>query len=161
MGKKWGSNEEIRIGDVFRSWIFWDDFPWVTDYYQVTALRGKTQVVLRALCTEFLFQGGSEEDHLRWLRAKQIRPLPGRFLPEKELGWVQIYKKGKILSYPEGEVTAWVHPVKEPDGRIQLVEVGWEKGVCFSMEYPEDWVPRDAEAINEPDEEEDCGEKER
>ena len=49
MGSKWGSNEGIRIGDIFACWCG----PYVdrpeTNYYQVTALRGRTQVVLRPL----------------------------------------------------------------------------------------------------------------
>jgi len=49
MGSKWGSNEDIHIGDIFQCWFG----PYVgqpdSDYYQVAALRGRTQVVLRPL----------------------------------------------------------------------------------------------------------------
>lgn len=61
MGRKWGSNESIRIGDIFEcisvlsSWAR-------PEYYQVVALRGRTQVMLHAIRSETYINEGIAED---------------------------------------------------------------------------------------------------
>jgi len=79
MGNKWGSNEGIRTGDIFGCWYG----PYVvrpdSDYYQVAALRGKTQVVLRPLRMETYINEGIEKDSpLYWLRERK-RPVVSQY----------------------------------------------------------------------------------
>lgn len=51
MGNKWGSNEGICVGDIFECMFG----PYLgapdSDYYQVAALRGRTQAAFRPLRT--------------------------------------------------------------------------------------------------------------
>lgn len=116
MGSKWGSNEGIRIGDIFACWCG----PYVdrpeTNYYQVTALRGRTQVVLRPL------------------RMEQGRPLPGQFMTAGELVTLVRYEHGKEIRRIGEEVIAWVLPYKTVEGEFLLNEVRWRS--VFSQVLP-------------------------
>lgn len=107
MGNKWGSNEGIHVGDIFECMCG----PYSGDpdsyYYQVTALRGRAQVVLRPL------------------RAERKRPLPGQFLTEDEVSAMVRYERGREIRRTGLEVTAWVHPVRTAEGGVQLQEVRW------------------------------------
>ena len=125
MSKKWGSNEGIRIGDIFWCWCG----PYVgqpdSDYYQIVALRGKTQVVLRPLRMETYINDGIEKDSpLYWLRERK-RPLPGQFMTADELVAMARYERGKEIRRTGEEVTAWVLPDKTVEGRLLLQEVRW------------------------------------
>ena len=151
MGSKWGSNEGIRIGDIFWCWCGpYADQP-ASDYYQVVALRGKTQVVLRPLRTErYINEGIEEGSPLHWNR-EQERPLPGQFLTASELIAMARYERGKEIMRTGEEVTAWVLPERTVEGRLLLQEVRW--GSTFSLAHPEDWEPWDAETIQRLEEE--------
>ena len=110
MGKKWGSNEDIRIGDVFECWDGPDMLQPDSDYYQVVALRGKTQVVLRPLQMEtYINEGIAEDSPLHWRRERK-RPLPGRFMTAEHLTALVRYERGKEIRRTGEEVTAWVLP---------------------------------------------------
>ncbi len=151
MSKKWGSNEGIRIGDIFWCWCG----PYVgqpdSDYYQIVALRGKTQVVLRPLRMETYINDGIEKDSpLYWLRERK-RPLPGQFMTADELVAMARYERGKEIRRTGEEVTAWVLPDKTVEGRLLLQEVRW--GSIFSLARPEDWEAWDAETIRRMEEE--------
>lgn len=152
MSKKWGSNEDIRIGDIFWCWCG----PYAgqpdSDYYQIVALRGKTQVVLRPLRMETYINDGIEKDRpLYWLRERK-RPLPGQFMTADELVARARYERGKEIRRAGEEVTAWILPDKTVEGRLLLQEVRW--GAIFSLARPEDWEPWDAETIRRMEEEE-------
>lgn len=132
MGKKWGSNEGIRIGDIFECW----GSPYLdqpdSNYYQVVALRGKTQVVLRPLqMATYINEGIAEDSPLHWRRERK-RPLPGRFMTAEHL-------------------IVWVLPDRTIEGRPQLREVRWN--AIYSLALPEDWEPWDAETIKQLEEE--------
>ena len=151
MGKKWGSNEGIRIGDIFECW----DGPYLdrpdSDYYQVVALRGKTQMVLRPLQMEtYINEGIAEDSPLHWRRERK-RPLPGRFMTAEHLIARVRYERGKEIRRTGEEVTAWVLPGRTIEGRPQLREVRW--GAIYSLALPEDWEPWDAETIKQLEEE--------
>lgn len=147
MGQKWGSNKGIHIGDIFECWCG----PYAgrpdSDYYQVAALRGRTQVVLRPLRTEtYLNEGVEEGSPLYWLRERK-RPLPGQFLTAEELLVIVRNERGKEIQRIGEKVTAWVLPDRTAEGRLQLQEVRW--GPTFSLARPEDWAPWDAETIRQ------------
>ena len=75
MGKKWGSNEDIHIGGIFCCYA--DSWP---EYYQVTALRGRTQVILHAVRSEiYINEGIAESSSLYW-RRERTWPLTGQLL---------------------------------------------------------------------------------
>lgn len=59
MGKKWGSNKGIHVGDVFSCYRGIHDH---LEYYQVVGLRGQTQGVLHAIRSETYIQEGISED---------------------------------------------------------------------------------------------------
>jgi len=156
MGKKWGRNEGIHIGDVFYCWgpPAFALCSERAEYYQVIALRGKTQVVLRALRSEPYINENIREGSSLWrIYRERRRPLHGQFMAEGELEATPFMVNGKLILTPGWEVTAWVLPFKSPEGRYQLAEVGCRKGVGFSMEYPEDWEPWDAETVKRLEEE--------
>lgn len=116
MGSKWGSNKDIRVGDIFECWCGpYMDRP-DSDYYQVVALRGKTQVVLRPL------------------RTKRDRPLPGQFMTAGELTALVRYERGKEIRRTGEEVIAWVLPYKTVEGEFLLHEVRWRS--VFSQALP-------------------------
>lgn len=151
MSAKWGSNEEVRIGDIFECWFG----PYMaqpeTDWYQVTALRGRTQVVLRPLRMEtYINEEIQEGSSLYWLRERK-RPLPGQFLEADELIAMARYERGREIRRTGEEVTAWVLPDRTADGRLVLQEVLWKSS--FSLARPEDWAPWDAETIRQMEEE--------
>lgn len=151
MGSKWGSNEGIRVGDFFECLCG----PYLgdpdSDYYQVAALRGRTQVALRPLRTErYINEGIEEGSHLSLFR-ERTRPLPGQFLTASELIAMARYERGKEIMRTGEEVIAWVLPYKTAEGRVQLQEVRW--GSTFSLAHPEDWAPWDAETIQRLEEE--------
>lgn len=151
MGSKWGSNEGICIGDIFACWCG----PYVarpeTDYYQVAALRGRTQVVLRPLRMEMFINEGIEEGSLLyWLRERN-RPLPGQFLTADELMTLVCDERGKEIKRTGVEVTAWVLPDRTVDDRLLLQEIHWKS--LFSLAQPEDWEPWGAETIKQMEEE--------
>lgn len=129
MGSKWGSNEDIHIGDIFQCWFG----PYVgqpdSDYYQVAALRGRTQVVLRPL------------------RMERNQPLPGQFMTAGELMARARYERGKEIRRTGEEVTAWVLPDRTVEGRLLLQEIYWKSS--FSLAQPEDWEPLDTETIRQ------------
>ena len=153
MGKKWGSNEDIHIGDIFRCWTVNSFRP---DYYQVVSLRGRTQVILRAIQSETYINEGIDDYSLLFLHRERTRPLPGRFADENE-GWpVHGYRKGdREILVTWQTVTAWVHPCRTSEGRPQLQEVGEfsrRLGITYSLELPKDWEPWDAETIQKLEE---------
>ena len=151
MGKKWGSNEDIRIGDVFECWDGPDMLQPDSDYYQVVALRGKTQVVLRPLQMEtYINEGIAEDSPLHWRRERK-RPLPGRFMTAEYLIAQVHYERGKEIRRTGEEVTAWVLPDRTIDGRPQLREVRWS--AIYSLALPEDWEPWDTETIKQLEDE--------
>lgn len=157
MGQKWGSNEGIHIGDIFECWYG----PYMSepdsDYYQVVALRGKTQVVLRPLRTEkYINERIEKGSPLYWCR-EQKRPLPGQFMTADELLPMVRYKRGREIRRTGVEATAWVQPYRTVENRPCLQEVRWKSS--FVLALPEDWEPWDAEKIKEL-EEEDRAEKE-
>ena len=104
---KWGSNENIRIGDIYEYWYS----PYIgqadSNYYQVAARRSRTQVVLRPL------------------RMEGDRPLPGQFMTSGELKVRVRYERGKEIRRTGEEVTAWVLPYKTVEGEFLLNEVRW------------------------------------
>lgn len=130
---KWGSNEGIRIGDIYEYWYS----PYIdqadSNYYQVVALRGRTQVVLRPL------------------RMEQDRPLPGQFMTASELTPQVRYERGKEIRRTGEEVIAWVLPYKTAEGEFLLSEVRWR--AVLSQVLPEDREPGDTEAIKQMEEE--------
>lgn len=147
MGKKWGSNEDIRIGDVFECWDGPDMLQPDSDYYQVVALRGKTQVVLRPLQMEtYINEGIAEDSPLHWRRERK-RPLPGHFMTAEHLTALVRYERGKEIRRIGEEVTAWVLPDHTIEGRSRLQEVRWN--AIYSLALPEDWEPWDAETIKQ------------
>lgn len=150
MGKKRGSNEDIRIGGIFECWDGPDMLQPDSDYYQVVALRGKTQVVLRPLQMEiYINEGIAEDSPLHWRRERK-RPLPGHVMTAKHLTALVRYERGKEIRRTGEEVTAWVldHAI---EGRPQLQEVRWR--VIYSLALPEDWAPWDVETIKQLEEE--------
>lgn len=153
MSKKWGSNEGIRIGDIFECWCGPYGGQPDSDYYQAVALRGKTQVVLRPLRMETYINEGIEKDSPLYWRRERKRPLPGQFMimTADELVAMARYERGKEIRRTGEEVTAWVLPDKTVEGRFQLQEVRW--GSIFSLARPEDWEPWDAETIRRMEEE--------
>ena len=79
MGKKRGSNEDIRIGGIFECWDGPDMLQPDSDYYQVVALRGKTQVVLRPLQMEtYINEGIAEDSPLHWGNSSLAMTIPHR-----------------------------------------------------------------------------------
>lgn len=116
MGNKWGSNEGIRVGDIFECLCG----PYLgnpdSDYYQVASLRGRTQVVLRPL------------------RMERNQPLPGQFMTAGELTAMVRYERGREIRRTGLEVTAWVLPNRTVEGRVQLQEVRWRS--VFSQALP-------------------------
>ena len=155
MGKKWGSNEDIHIGDIFDC-IVSNDLGARPEYYQVVALRGRTQVILHAIRSEtYINEGISEDSPLYWHR-KRTRPLPGQFMTEDEMWTKREYqKRGKTIRITGEEVTAWVSPDRMPDGRPILLEVGelprrW--GIYYILAQPKSWEPWDAETIQKLEE---------
>ena len=106
MGNKWGSNEGIRVGDIFeclRGPYLGDPD---SDYYQVAALRGKTQVALRPLRTERYINEGVEEDSPLSLFRERTRPLPGQFLTADDLCAMVRYERGREIRRTGEEVIA-------------------------------------------------------
>lgn len=157
MGQKWGRNEGVHIGDIFEC-VYG---PYLSnpdsDYYQVVALRGKAQVVLRPLRTEKYINEGIEEGSSLYWRRERKRPLPGQFLTEDEVVPIARHERGKEILRTGVEVTAWVLPYRTVENRPCLQEVRWK--ASFVLALPEDWEPWDAEKIKEL-EEEDRAEKE-
>lgn len=144
MGKKWGSNEGIHIGDIFECWEYLPD----SDYYQVAALRGKAQVVLRPIHTEKYINEGIEKGSPLYWRRERKRPLPGQFMtliPRAR------DERGKRILRTGEEVTAWVLPDRTVEGRFALQEVHWRSQ--YTLALPEDWEPWDAEKIKKLEEE--------
>lgn len=151
MGQKWGSNEGIHIGDIFECMYC----PYLeqpgSDYYQVVALRGRTQVVLRPLRTEkYINERIEEGSPLYWLRDRRCRPLPGQFMTGEELITNVRYERGKEIRRTGVEVTAWVLPKRNVEGRLQLQEVQWRS--LYILAPPEDWE-WDEDTIKELEEE--------
>ena len=156
MGKKWGSNEDIHVGDIYQCiCTAWDD---LHTYYQVTALRGKTQVVLHAIHRETYINEGIGEDSPLYGMRKRQRPLPGQFKSFEDSGGLRFEweVKGKLIELTTEELTAWVMPEKPgPDRRHRLRAVGlaWTKfEAWFEHTLPEDWEHWDAETIRKLEE---------
>lgn len=157
MGKKWGSNEDIHIGDIFRC----DNIHSLSGrplYYQVVGLRGRTQVVLHAIWSETYTQEGISEDGPLYFYRTRTRPLPGQFMARQDMWEICAFWKGdKCIEISGEEVTAWVYPERRPDGTPWLLEVGpggWRLGYYYEPERPEDWEPWDAETARQKEEEE-------
>lgn len=152
-----GSNENIHVGDIFHCWN--SDYT-CYDYYQVTALRGKTQVVLRAIKMETYINEGIAEDSPLYWRRKGWRPLPGQFWPlDKPVIRYGFWVRGKYIDVTPEEVTAWVMPEQfftEGRPRLQAVGLAWKKlgRIWFELGLPEDWEPWDAEMIRKLEEHE-------
>lgn len=143
MGKKWGRNEDIQIGDIFYDFSSLTPVP--AEYYQVTALRGKTLVELRALHSDGYFSEGGH-----WV---PTRPIPGCFMDRKyaeDFGVYEVQRRGQTVRTAREEITARVMPEKTARGRLLLreLEYGW-----IRLEYwleqilPEDWDPWDPEDL--------------
>lgn len=152
MGRKWGSNEGIHIGDIFK--CVWELGTWYREeYYQVVALRGRTQVVLHAVHSETYINEGIAEDSS--LRRERTRPLPGQFMRADEMPEVppiRMYEKqGKLILDAGERVTAWVSLERMPTGRLLLREVG-NLGCYFIQGKPRDWELWDAETIQKLEE---------
>lgn len=150
MGNKWGSNEGIRVGDIFEClrgpYLGNPD----SDYYQVAALRGRTQVALRPLRTERYINESIEADSPLSLFRERTRPLPGQFLTADDVSAMVRYERGREIRRTGLEVTARVLPNRTAEGRVQLQEVRWGSG--FRQSFPEDWAPWDAETIRQMEE---------
>ena len=151
MRKKWGSNEGIHVGDIFECWAGPYGGKPDSDYYQVTALRGKTQVLLRPLRTERYIQEGIDEGSLLSLFRERKRPLPGQFMTGDELTAMVRYERGKEIRRTGIEVAAWVLTDRTVEGRQMLQEVHWRCQYSFSL--PEDWEPWGAETVKRMEEE--------
>lgn len=153
MNHKWGSNEDIHVGDIFNCWSFTSARP---EYYQVVALRGRTQVVLHAIRSETYTQEGISEDSPLHYHKTRTRPLPGQFITEKEVYEIREFEvRGKWFRITGEEVTAWVEPERGPDGRPRLREVGpggWMLGCFYDLKRPEDWDPWDLETVRRMEE---------
>lgn len=149
MGKKWGSNEDIHVGDIFRCENVWMSPSGRPEYYQVVALRGKTQVVLHAVQSETYTQEGISEDGPLYFYRTRTRPLPGQFMAKEEMWEIHEFEvRGKRVRITGEEVTAWAEPNRWPDGRPQLREMGpggWRLGYIYYLERPEEWEPWDLE----------------
>lgn len=154
MGKKWGSNADIRIGDIFSCS---DSCDFYENYYQVVALKGKTQVVLRAIESESYINKGITEDSPLFWRRERERPLPGKFTERSALQIREFCVRGKYVRVFSGEITAWVLPDRLEDIWTQLQPVGVSYGVFFlcaslCLARPKDWEPWDAETIRKLEE---------
>lgn len=154
MGKKWGSNEDIHVGDIFRCWSTWGGEVW--EYYQVVELRGKSQVVLHAIYSEcFINEGISEDSPLFW-RRERTRPVPGKFADLNHPVERRVYCiQGGYLELTTEKLTAWVCPERYDDGTYRLQAMGmlYKKwGLCFNQELPKSWAVWDAETIRKLEE---------
>ena len=154
MGKKWGSNEDIHVGDIFQCWSPIYDVWW--EYYQVVELRGKSQVVLHAVYSERYINEIIPEDSPLYWRREQSRPLRGKFasLDDPVVRW-GFWKQNAYIELTTEKMTAWVLPEREDDGRIRLQAMGllYQKtGYWFSQGLPEDWEPWDEEKLRENEE---------
>ena len=150
MGRKWGSNKDIHIGDIFSSEDYGTNCR--REYYQVVALRGRTQVVLRAIHSETYINESIAEDSPLFWRRERSRPLPGQFIDEDD-GWPvhSCWKGDKEIIDNWQTVTAWVLPCLAYGERPILREIGEISrrvgGFTYTLELPEDWEPWDAEKI--------------
>ena len=157
MGKKWGSNEDIHVGDIFHCYSAGIPSSGRPKYYQVVALRGKTQVVLHAIRSETFFNEGIPGTDLWEDGLNRTRSLPGQFMTEQEMWKICAFEvRGKRVRITGEEVTAWVQPERRPDGRPWLLEVGpggWRLGYYYELERPEDWEPWTAETFKRWEEE--------
>lgn len=161
MDHKWGSNKGIQIGDIYRCEVSncWRDRP---EYYEVTALRGRTQVVLRAIRSEEFIQEGIAEGSPISFYRKRTRPLPGCFLRRDELLWyVELIYRGRKVAVGGEEATAWVMFGEQVEGRpclLREVGAGWHvQGALYRYTPPEEWQPWSAEQIRAMElEEEEC-----
>lgn len=154
MGKKWGSNEDIHIGDIFRCWSISGYDIWM--YYQVVELRGKSQVVLHAVESERYINEIVPEDSPLWWARNRSRPLPGQFAPldNPVMRWA-FWQRNAYIELTAEKLTAWVLPQRDMDGRIQLQAMGLfykKMGYSFSQELPEDWEPWDEETLRKYEE---------
>lgn len=150
MGKKWGSNEDIHIGSIFCCYA--DGWP---EYYQVTALRGKTQVILHAVRSETYINEGIAEGSSLLGRRERTRPLAGQLLSADEVMTFAFWERGKTVRITQEEVTARVLPCRSVDGRplLQVMGIaGKRMRVTFTLGRPEDWEPWDAEMIRKLEE---------
>lgn len=151
MGSEWGSNKNIHIGDIFYALLGPYGGDNDSDYYQVVALQGKTQVVLRPLRTERYINKGIEQDSPLSSFRERTRPLPGQFLTADDVIVMVRYERGREIRRTGLEVTAWVLPNRTVEGRVRLQEVRWRS--TFSLAHPEDWEPWDAETVKQLEEE--------
>lgn len=151
MCAKWGSSEEIHVGDIFECWFGPYGNQPETDWYQVTALRGRTQVKLRPLRMETYINEEIQEGSSLYWRRERKRPLPGQFMEAEKLIALTRYERGREIRRTGEEVTAWVLPDRTAEGRLLLQEVLWKS--IFSLARPEDWAPWDSETIRQMEEE--------
>lgn len=140
MGKKWGRNEDIQIGDIFYDFSSFTPVP--AEYYQVTALRGKTLVELHAIHSDGHFSEGGH-----WV---PTRPIPGCFMDRKyaeDFGVYAVQRRGQTVLTAREEITARVMPEKTAWGMPLLREL--EHFGKYRLEYwfwqtlPQDWAPWD------------------
>ena len=103
MGKKRPTNEDIHIGEIYRT-SFSDETEHVCSFYQVVGLRAKTLVELRQIREEYFVD---ETCNLSYAEVR-VRPLPGQF--------------------PEGAETFTVRAcgIDEYDGKKCLCEINPE-----------------------------------
>lgn len=109
MGKKWPTNENIQIGDIFEE-TFRDECGSSCAFYQVVGKRAKTLVELRHIRGERFV----DENCNLSLGQVRVRPLPGQF-----------FENAKII-------TVGVCVPSEIDGRNCLRGRGEDDWRCFS-----------------------------
>ena len=91
MGKKWPTNENIQIGDIFNE-TFRDECGSSCAFYQVVGKRAKTLVELRPIRGERFV----DEDCNLGLGQVWVRPLPGQFCEDAEIMTVGVCVPSEI-----------------------------------------------------------------
>lgn len=155
MNHKWASNKGIQIGDIYRCDTFWGERP---EYYEVTALRGRTQVVLHAIHSEEFAQEGIEEGSPLSLYRTRTRPLPGQFMRREEMwGVCEVMYRGRRVLLTGEEAVAWAVDEQRVEGRpyrLREVGPGWHlHGVLYNYCPPEEWRVWSLEEVRAMEEE--------
>ncbi len=116
MGKKATENRYgVQVGDIFVQHCYFEDFG-SYNFYQVTALRGETQVVVRPIKKKWIaFDGDNEE----------VAPIPGAWMSEETLVR-KVYDGSNIEIHIEGGWCGWAF-LYDPDSGRKYKE--WSAGV--------------------------------
>lgn len=109
MGKKWPTNENIQIGDIFKE-TFRDECGSSCAFYQVVGKRAKTLVELQPIRGEDFV----DETCSLGLGQVRVRPLPGEFFEDTEV------------------ITVGTCVPSDIDGRNWLHGRGEDRWRCFS-----------------------------